>query len=229
MGNEAADARIVRLYTESVAAGPWRVAATLREDGDAARLWGVWSELSVFDECPGDVPVGGPRLVVSSAIPSGAEAALPAWHPSWKPEFLQGLARWRGRLRGRVGELLIVPRAGDVVSDTPSILTLARGLSDASGAPGEPAVGVVLDIAALLTPELLSRAEDHLDRWSEAFAGLTGLRAVMVRNVEAVPEQPGGLRSVPLSRGAVKPELLVRAARRIARGTPLVVDAGEVV
>lgn len=80
-------------------------------------------------------------------------AAFETWGPAGRAAFDKRI----DALAGRTDRVLIRPHARHVVSDIPSVATLARRFEGGS-------VGVLLEPAALFTPEMLPDADEHLER-----------------------------------------------------------------
>lgn len=93
----------------------------------------------------------------------------PAWMPAQRAKAMMGLEALERVSHGRA--LCLWPRATDAVSDIPSILLFLRA---------HPAWKFMLDPAALMTPEMEPRAEDHAERMLEALAGHPGLLSLIM-------------------------------------------------
>lgn len=109
--------------------------------------------------------------------------------------------------------LLFRPRAGDVLSDMPSCAAFLRARS---GGP----FALLLDPAAMLTPDMLPRAEDHLARMFAALTGHPSVAGVVLMNTRRTG---GGLEPAPLTVGALAPALIVGAWRAAGARTPVVI------
>lgn len=81
----------------------------------------------------------------------------PAWMPAQRTKAMMGLEALERVAHGRT--LCLWPRATDAVSDIPSILAFMRA---------HPAWKLLLDPAALMTPDMQTRADDHGLRMLEA-------------------------------------------------------------
>lgn len=120
-------------------------------------------------------------------------------------------------LAERGAMLAFRPHARHVLSDTQSCVNFLKARE------GEPFT-LLLEPAALLTDTMLSQAEEHLERIFDTLATHPGVTGVMLSNLERVKVPWGGseLRSVPIHRGLLDPDLLCRpAARLVPRGTPV--------
>lgn len=167
------------------------------------------SGLSITDAPPEPSP-GAQAVVVGCAASADAddpaEASLASWGPRGRAAMDAGLAAWIERARVGGWELWLRPDARGLVSDAPTVLGLLRRHA------GSP-LRLFLEPAALLTPSMIPRAEDHLRRVCEALAGHEATAAVLVTNLEGEPAE----------RGPIPGELLAlveRAAR--AAGKPVV-------
>jgi hypothetical protein len=116
-------------------------------------------------------------------------------------------------LKSRPGEFWFWPSTNGVLSDVPSTGSFFRANQ---GGPFR----LFLDPASLLTPEMLPKAEDHLERIFSALAGSAS--AILLANVEPL----GGVEGVqlsPLTRGVLSPRVMVDLWREHADpGTPVV-------
>jgi len=110
-----------------------------------------------------------------------------------------------------VGEYWLWPSAGGVLSDVPSTQTFFRSTAG---------FRLFLDPASLLTPAMIPKAEDHLDR---IMAGLGSLAsAVLLANVEPLGDVEG-VQLSPLTRGVLSPKFIIDAWRRnVPAETPVV-------
>lgn len=77
------------------------------------------------------------------------------------------------------GELLVVPHAGDVLSDIQRCLKFMdrwAGHGDGRG------IGLLVDPSALITETMLDRVDDHIARMTSALIPREGVAAVVVAN-----------------------------------------------
>jgi hypothetical protein len=106
-------------------------------------------------------------IVLRSLVKGDAPAWLPASRRAWDDRLalLTALAQ-RHAVRP-----LLWPHAQDVVSDVPGIVTFCRAQPtphDDTAPAADRGWGVLLDPAALLTPDMLTNAGDHLARVRDA-------------------------------------------------------------
>jgi len=137
--------------------------------GDAEPDWseGVWAW------APGWLPAdeGEP---VSPADPGVSFRTFAA---AGRSALDAALARVRTAAAG--GRVLLRPTATSALSDIPSVRSVANGWGAA-----DP-FGLLLDPAALLTPGMLDKADDHLVRMAEELVPLPAVRAVLVTDLTA--------------------------------------------
>lgn len=140
---------------------------------------------------------------------SDGEPVLP-WMPAARAAFQAATDALRTK-PPIVGEYWLWPSAGGVLSDVPSTQTFFRGTTG---------FRLLLDPASLLTPAMIPKAEDHLER---IMAGLGALAsAVLLANIEPLGNVEG-VQLSPLTRGVLSPKVLVDAWRRhVPAETPVV-------
>ncbi len=133
----------------------------------------------------------------------------PAWLPEPRRAFEQ-CAQWAQFAAARhTLEPVIWPLAGGAVSDAPSIATFLRS---------HPAWRFILDPAALLVPEMLHRAQEHLTRLYEALGGHDRVAAAVIG---APTELQGRVIAVHPGQGLLAAFAESLRTRYIAPGTPL--------
>lgn len=118
----------------------------------------------------GTMGVGvGLACIVRSRVDTGDR---PAWMAGAATAFEEGLPRLVERAREAGVEIWWRPTHEDVLSDVPSTLTFFRRHSGS---------GLVVDPWAMMTEEMMPRAEEHVERVLEAIGGHEALRLVVVR------------------------------------------------
>lgn len=132
------------------------------------------------------------------------------WMPAARSAFQAAIETLRSKPPA-VGEFWLWPSCGGVLSDVPSTQTFFRGTAG---------FRLFLDPASLLTPAMIPKAEDHLDR---IMAGLGSLAsAVLLANIEPLGDVEG-VQLSPLTRGVLSPKIVIDAWRRhIPAETPVV-------
>jgi hypothetical protein len=111
----------------------------------------------------GGRPPAARWLVVRTAL-----ASVTPERPAWLPAAAGAWATYVRTLESSSGwaRLAVLPTHDGVISDVPSTLTFLRG---------HPSWSMVLEPAALLTPEMAEAAEEHLERMGDALAGHAAL------------------------------------------------------
>ncbi|HEX2837573.1 MAG TPA: hypothetical protein VHN77_05550 [Phycisphaerales bacterium] len=102
-------------------------------------------------------------------VRSIAESDTPAWLPTARGQWDARSAALTSEAERRGVRLVLWPHAEDVVSDIPGLVTFCRAASNSrvgaeSGSAAMAPWALLLDPAALLTPAMLSNADDHLAR-----------------------------------------------------------------
>lgn len=166
---------------------------------------GIVSDLNILEAS--DAAFGAEILILRSGWALDDDGHSRSWLPENRACLNQFLTSFLSQDAST--ELWLLPRAGDVVSDVPSIATLLRSV-------GGPRLGVVLDPAAILTPSMLERAEEHLDRVRTTLGSAPGVRAVV-----ASGSRLGGL---GIGASAVEPRLIAETLDAFDPGVPLIVD-----
>ncbi len=146
--------------------------------GVRAKWANVWRG-NVLKDDAGMEANSGRRVVVYSGWVQGeddAEAARLSWSPATWARCLERLAALRARCVATAGaELLIRPNARHVVSDVPTCQKLL-------GEEALEGVGIVLDVAGMLTPTMMRDAADHLGRLALLVEHLPRVRGVIAAN-----------------------------------------------
>lgn len=169
--------------------GPFRVARMGRTwqiaGGDVWELSGgvraKWASVwrgNVLKDDAGMEAISGRRVVVYSGwveSEDDAEAARLSWSPATWARCVEGLAALRSRCEAAGTELLIRPNARHVVSDVPTCQKLL-------GEAGLEGVGILLDVAAMLTPTMMRDAADHVRRLALLVEHLPRVRGVIAAN-----------------------------------------------
>jgi hypothetical protein len=128
----------------------------------------VAREVSVTDLGTLSVSAGLACIVRSTV----GRSDRPAWMAGAASAFEEGVPGLVERAREAGVEIWWRPTCEDVLSDVPSTLTFFRK---------HPEFGLVLDPGALLTAEMIPRAEEHVERVLEALGGHEALRLVVAR------------------------------------------------
>lgn len=164
-------------------------------------LWSGWTPRS-------------PEVAPEPALTWGRamHAAFESWCDGVAPE----LARARATL-------LFRPHASHILSDVPSCLSFLRRGQERSAS----GFGLLLDPCGMLDASMLRRADDHLDRTLSALASHAAVEAVLLTNVQPVPDRPDELRPAPLHRGLVPPSVITAAYRAHAAAIPALVLLDE--
>lgn len=109
---------------------------------------------------------------------AGAEALLRVLSGEGLARLIEAMEETSVRLAELGTRLCVRPGAGEVVSDIPSCLTLLRS-------PVAARVGLVVEPAGLLTPSMVERADDHLERIYSALGEHPGVDAVVLSSPDA--------------------------------------------
>lgn len=149
----------------------------------------------------------------ASSADSNDEPTLP-WMPAARTAFQKDIESLRAN-PPEVGEYWLWPSTGGVLSDVPSTQTFFRSTAG---------FRLLLDPASLLTPAMIPKAEDHLER---IMAGLGELAsAVLLANIEPLGDAEG-VQLAPLTRGVLSPKIIIDAWRRHVPAETLVVLLDE--
>lgn len=166
--------------------------AVERREPPPAALFGWWTAASLLDEHgPEQVArlaqrADSEHVVASAGSLSGgpasesdpdapARALLRMNTGEGMARLLEAVSSLRDPLEMAGSRLCLRPRAADVLSDLPSCLTFLRS-------PAAAAARLVLDPMALLTPSMLERADDHLERILGTLGGHPQVAALMLTN-----------------------------------------------
>lgn len=112
------------------------------------------------------------------------------------------------------------PHPRHTLSDAQSCVSF---LNKRAGQPFQ----LLLDPVGLLTPTMLPRAEDHLNRVLEALADHPGVAGVIVSNAVASPDDPDLLVSCPVHRGVLESRLVHIIASRVPAEKPFVLHTDD--
>lgn len=194
----------------------------------SAGVFGWWSSVNLFDAAaPGVIlelgrRVGPARLVAASGsfearANEGAEArmSLRTHGGEGMRALLATVEAVRPGLESSGAQLCLLPHAAHVLSDVPSCVLFLRS----AAAEG---VQLVVDPVALLTPTMLDRAEEHLERILGALAGHPGVAALRLTSARLGPDG-AGLEPIGLHRAAesvVDARLLIGLSARHAGPGP---------
>lgn len=122
---------------------------------------------------PGTAPTEAEWLAASTAgtlvVRSLVDGDSPAWLPNARGRWDAQSAVLTTEAERRGVRPMLWPHAEDVVSDIPGLVTFCRAMSNPrggaeSGSAAKTAWALLLDPAALMTPAMLSNADDHLAR-----------------------------------------------------------------
>lgn len=206
--------------------------AVIRAGEGSARPWAAMSDLNVLDS--------GQATILLDAVNAGAavgEAGVDRWiiwsgwlggskferdPRTWGP---RGLAAWRGwmdrasaDLAGSRTRLLVRPHARHAMCDVQRCASWLSEL-DKAGPGRRELFGLALEPAALLEPEMLPQAEDHLRRAIETL----GPKAEVILVSGARPTEDGqGLDLCRADEGGLAKGLIEGLAGAHARHTRLV-------
>ncbi len=190
--------------------------------GVRAKWASVWRG-NVLKDDPGLEAISGARVLAYSGWidgEPGGEFTEFSWSPSTWARCVERLAALKARCEAIGGaggvELLIRPNARHVVSDVPMCQKLL-------GEAALEGVGIVLDVAGMLTASMVRDAADHLRRLALLVEHLPRVRGVIAANVvEGVPGEP--LRPAAIGAGLIPREGM--AALAAACRTRLEQDPG---
>ncbi len=192
--------------------GEWCIAEQCGEEmGTNTLFWssalGVAKAAAVAQAPPESVLLRTEPAVVHAD--ETADPILP-WMPAARTAF-QTAAETLLTKPPAVGEYWLWPSAGGVLSDVPSTQTFFRSTTG---------FRLFLDPASLLTPAMIPKAEDHLNR---IMAGLGSLAsAILLANIEPLGDVEG-VQLSPVTRGVLSPKIVIDAWRQhVPRETPVV-------
>jgi len=206
--------------------GPWRQRIVTAVEGPN-RGAPVAAIASTFNLLAGGVPAlptSGPDLLacLSGWLPPDREVdpdgAIPSSFVTWSKAGWDALAEvfgWLAPQASKAGKRIgIMPHARTVVSDPQACMTFLRAIED-------PSVGLVIDPVAMLTPEMLPDAEDHLLRTYEALADHDRVWMFLMTNTRRSPDGRS-LRPAPLHDGELDRDMLIETAlRSLPRAMPV--------
>lgn len=156
--------------------GVWELSGGVR-----AKWASVWRVNATKDDAVLHA-ISGPRVVVYSGwleSEDDAEAARWSWSPAAWVRCVEKLVELRARCESAGAELLIRPNARHVVSDVP---TCQKLLAEET----LQGVGVVLDVAGMLTASMMRDAADHLGRLALLVEHVPRVRGVMAAGAGAL-------------------------------------------
>lgn len=190
------------LYVGPRSGGGWRVRSQGGEQG-----WSIWTG-NIFLESP--EPAAGQSVVAWSGWFD--EHALPesgVFHHDPRTWLAEGWDTLESRLaqilpsfEAKGARLLLRPHVRHVISDAPSVRRIL-------GKFETPALGILLEPAAMLTAVMADDAPDHLTRILEALAHNARVAAILLTGAERpalgepTPEHDDLLVPAPLTRGAL--------------------------
>lgn len=140
---------------------------------------------------------------------------LRTWGPEAWDQMLRALQA--AGQQDRPAPILLRPHARHVVSDAQRCVRFLEAIGAST-----PACGLLLDPAAMLTPDMLTDAAEHLDRMLAGLAaavaagigasgnGAGGLWGLLLTGLEPGPQ--GELTACPLTRGVLPADILLAAA-----------------
>ncbi len=183
----------------------------------------------------GGIETGGLERVVISPGWLAAEDDEPASPADPSVSFRTFTQEGRGRYEAALDQLVeragqtrfvLRPTAASFLSDIPSVRAEARRWG---GDARFASLGLLVDPAALFTPEMLTNAEDHLRRMTEGLLGVERVWAVLVTDVTPVGPGPEvRLGACPVGEGSLAIEALRAFARAAAGlGLPIAVLAED--
>ncbi len=160
---------------------------------------------------PPATPEGG-RLVLYSGW-LGEQAGPGLWTSSfrtWGPTGRDAFDRLTARLSEAESMFCFRPHARHVLADPQTCLSFLRAHeSDGPDSRGSWGFGVLLDPVAMLTPDMLDQAEDHLRRAFGALADRADVPALLLTNAELVETTDSKeLRACPLDAGVLNAEMI---------------------
>lgn len=161
----------------------------------------------------------GIAVMWSGWLASGESGGVGTWGPAGRRAFDQWCTHLKQTLAVSGGNVWVRPHARHVLSDTPSCADFLRRHASAQ-------LKLLLDPSGMLTPAMLARADEHVERALSALAGNPGIGAVMLTNVVRGSETE--LAPAPIHRGLVDGSVLARMARAaVPEHVPLVLLDGE--
>ncbi len=147
------------------------------------------------------------RVIVWSGWVEGEHGAMRTWSPdAWKRLLAWGdtAGRWAHANGIRIW---LRPHARHIVSDAPRCVAIARELA-------ERPIDIVLDPAAMLTPEMFPLAGEHIARIIASLAGHERVAGIIIANGDhTAGAVDGALSLVPPDRGRLDPREIARAVR----------------
>jgi len=167
--------------------------------------------------------------VGTMVVRSLAEGDTPAWLPTARGQWDARSAALTSEAERRGVRLVLWPHAEDVVSDIPGLVTFCRAASNPrmgaeSGSAATAPWALLLDPAALMTPAMLSNADDHLARLRDTLE-LDFVRTC-VAGIVLRARLPNGT-FAELSSGSDVTRALVRAWRTMALSCPVVLTGDD--
>ncbi|MEM9063899.1 MAG: hypothetical protein AAGB51_00250 [Planctomycetota bacterium] len=154
----------------------------------------VWHGNLLDGPPPGDQPV----VCWSGWAGDQPRAMDRVWSASfetWGPAGIASRDEAIGELAASRREVLIRPHARHALSDTPGVATVARD-------QGGSRLGVLLEPAALFTPEMLRDADEHIERMAQLLVPLAA--AILLSDVSSADDE---LRLVAAGEGELRDAL----------------------
>lgn len=158
----------------------------------------------------------GPMAVVmwSGWLEGDGQSAVATWGPVGRQAFEAWCTSLKPVLTRTGGRIWIRSRADHVVSDTPSCADFLTRLAGGG-------LGLLLDPVGMLTPSMLPRAEEHLERTLSALSNRPGIAGVVLTNVRRSGEST--VEPVPVHEGLLAGSMLARVVReRLPEQVPLI-------
>lgn len=207
---------------------PWADRAIVPIEGRQRHV--AWATVSTFNLLAGavpaipDHPISTRLAAWSGWLPEDStpergafRADLRTWQPAARAKF-DDVCDWLApTLRQRELMLAIRPHARHVLSDAQGCITF---LKKREGQPFE----LLVEPAAMLTPDMLPDAAEHLERIIDALARFEAVAGFLVSNVEKVDLGDGviELRTCPISMGILDPDFVARPCRAAAGSRAIV-------
>ena len=190
------------LYVGPRSGGGWRV----RSQGDA-HGWSIWTG-NIFLDSPD--PTASQTVVAWSGwFDENARPESGVFHHDPRSWLAEGWETLESRLTQVLpafevanARLLLRPHVRHVISDAPSVRRILTRFES-------PALGILLEPAAMLTAAMADDAQDHLTRILEALAHNPRIAAILLTGAERpalgepTPEHDDLLVPAPLTRGTL--------------------------
>lgn len=207
------------LPDDAFADGPRRWDAVRDDDGVAVAAWLIGG----LDAAPPPWPPSLSSVAWAFArvgVPAGLDdEPWAAWGKSAATEADARIASARSALPDSV-TLVVVPRAGDLLSDIPGMMALSKRLTDARTSR----VAVAANPAGLLVPATLTNGAEHFTR-GLLVASVVASPAAVLTNIDRGPG--GDFVPVPLHRGLIPSEVIGALWRASEWRGPVLLLPGE--